>query len=113
LHGDLGIGTDVAGSRIPFGTSTAALIPVGSPAAGRILVEIEIRAGFCAPDGELLAVLERSDWQRITARRRGEIVDEMVRVCDETEHGIAEAWRRRDDGSPRLVIGYWQAALPR
>ena len=76
-------------------------------------VEIEIRAGFCDPDGELLAVLERSDWQRITARRRGEIVDDMVRVCDETEHEIAEAWRRRDDGSPRPVIGYWQAARAR
>jgi hypothetical protein len=62
-------------------------------------VEIEIRAGFCDPDGELLAVLERSDWRRISNRRRGEIVDEMVRVCDGTERGNAEAWRRRDVGS--------------
>ena len=76
-------------------------------------MEIEIRAGFCDPGGELLAVLERSGWRRITARRRGEIVDEIVRVCDETEHGIAETWRRRIDGSPRFVIGYWQAALLR
>ena len=76
-------------------------------------MEIEIRAGFCDPDGELLAVLERSDWHRISIRRRGEIVDEMVRVYDETERGIAEAWRRRDDGSPRLVVGYWQPARPR
>ena len=76
-------------------------------------VEIEIRAGFCDPEGELLAVLERSGWRRISNRRRGEIVHEMVRVCDETEHGIAEAWRARDDGSPRLVVGYWQAAWQR
>jgi len=76
-------------------------------------MEIEIRAGFCDPDGEVLAVLERSDWRRISIQRRGEIVDEMVRVCDETEHENAEAWRRRDDGSPRFVVGYWQAALPR
>jgi hypothetical protein len=75
-------------------------------------VEIEIRAGFCDPDGEVLAVLERSDWRRISIQRRGEIVDEMVRVCDETEHGIVEALQRRDDGSPRLVIGYWQPARP-
>lgn len=68
-------------------------------------MEIEIRAGFCDPDGELLAVLERSDWRRITARRRGEIAGEMVRVCDVTERGIAEAWQRRPD-SPRFVIGY-------
>ncbi len=33
-------------------------------------VEIEIRAGFCDP-GELLAVLLRSGWRRLTARRRG------------------------------------------
>ena len=58
-------------------------------------MEIEIRAGFCDPDGELLAVLERSGWRRITARRRGEIADEMVRVCETTERGIAEAWQRR------------------
>ena len=68
-------------------------------------VEIEIRVGFCDPDGELLAVLERSDWRRISIQRRGEIVDEMVRVCDETERGIAEAWRRRDDG----LRGSWSA----
>jgi hypothetical protein len=76
-------------------------------------MEIEIRAGFCNPDGELLAVLERSDWRRITARRRGEIIHEVVRVCDETDRGTAEAWRRRDDGSPRLVVGYWQPTGPR
>jgi hypothetical protein len=76
-------------------------------------MEIEIRAGFCDPDGEVLAVLERSDCRRISIQRRGEIVDEMVRVCDETERENAKAWRRRDDGSPRFVVGYWQAALPR
>ena len=76
-------------------------------------MEIEIRAGFCDPDGELLAVLERSGWRRITARRRGEIADEIVRVCEAAERGIAEAWRRRDDGSPRLVVGYRQPARHR
>ena len=76
-------------------------------------VEIEIRAGFCDPDGELLALLERSDWHRISIQRRGEIVDEMVRVCDETKRRNAEAWRKRDDGSPRLVVGYWQPARHR
>jgi hypothetical protein len=76
-------------------------------------VEIEIRAGFCDPDGELLAVRERSDWRRISVQRRGEIVDEVARVCDENKCGNAEAWRRRDDGSPRLVVGYWQPARRR
>ncbi|MHB8658371.1 MAG: hypothetical protein ACYC91_10540 [Solirubrobacteraceae bacterium] len=55
-------------------------------------MEIEIRTGFCNLDCELLAVLERSDWRRISIQRRGEIVDEMVRVCDETERENAEAW---------------------
>jgi hypothetical protein len=32
-------------------------------------VEIEIRAGFCDPDGELVAVLDRPDWQRVNIRR--------------------------------------------
>lgn len=73
-------------------------------------MEIEIRAGFCDPDGELLAVPERSDWQRISIQRRSDIVHEIARVCDETEHGIAETWRTRDDGAPRLVVGYWQPA---
>jgi hypothetical protein len=68
-------------------------------------VEIEIRAGFCDPDGGLLAELERSNWQRITARRRGQIADEIARVCEAEEREIAEAWQRRP-GSPRFVIGY-------
>jgi hypothetical protein len=72
---------------------------------------MEIRVGLCDPNGELLALLERSDWQRISIQRRGEIVHEMVRVCDETKRGNAETSRRRDDGSPRLVVGYWQPAL--
>ncbi|MGI8411075.1 MAG: hypothetical protein ACR2QA_00965 [Solirubrobacteraceae bacterium] len=75
-------------------------------------MEIEIRAGFCDPDGELLAVLERSDWRRITARRRGEIADEVARVCEAAERGIAEAWQRRDPHSPRLVVGYLRPSLP-
>ena len=69
-------------------------------------MEIEIRAGFCDPDGELLAVLERSDWRRITARRWGEIAGELLRVCEAAAVGIAEAWQRRDPGPPRLVVGY-------
>jgi hypothetical protein len=109
------VGTDVAG------ITHAGLSVDGAADPGRIAgcrsypgaMEIEIRAGFCDPDGEVLAVLERSDWRRISIQRRGEIVDEMVRVCDETERENAEAWRRRDDGSPRFVVGYWQAALPR
>ena len=74
-------------------------------------MEIEIRAGFCDPGGELLAVLVRSSWQRITARRRGEIADEIVRVCEAAERGIAEAWQRRPD-SPRFVIGYLHRSVP-
>ncbi|MGO9819533.1 MAG: hypothetical protein ACLPTJ_02630 [Solirubrobacteraceae bacterium] len=74
-------------------------------------VEIEIRAGFCDPGGELLAVLDRSGWQRITAWRRGEIADEIVRVCEATERGIAEAWQRRPS-SPRFMIGYLHRSLP-
>ena len=73
-------------------------------------MEIEIRAGFSDPDGELLAVLERSGWQRISIQRRSEIVHEIARVCDETEPRIAETWRTRDDGAPWLVVGYWQPA---
>ncbi len=73
-------------------------------------MEIEIRAGFCDPDGEVLAVLERSDWRRMTARRRGEIAGEVVRVCEAAERGIAEAWQRRPD-SPRSVIGYLHPSI--
>jgi hypothetical protein len=73
-------------------------------------VEIEIRAGFCDPDGELLAVLERSGCRRITARRRGEMADEMLRVCETADVGIAEAWQRRAD-SPRFVIGCLHPSL--
>jgi hypothetical protein len=74
-------------------------------------MEIEIRAGFCDPGGEHLAVLERSGWQRLTARRRGEIADEIVRVCEAAERGIAEAWQRRPD-QPRFVIGYRHPSVP-
>ncbi len=95
--------TDVAGT-----THAARSIDGGSDpgriAGGRSYpgtVEIEIRAGFCDPGGELLALLERLDWRHISIQRRGGIVDKMVRVCDESEHGIAEAWRRRDDGAFR------------
>ena len=109
------MGTDVAGI-------THAVRDVdGGADPGRIAgcrsypgaMEIEIRAGFCDPDGEVRAVLERSDGGASACNEGGEIVDEMVRVCDETERENAEVWRRRDDGSPRFVVGYWQAALPR
>jgi hypothetical protein len=74
-------------------------------------VEIEIRAGFCDPDGELLAVLERSGWRRITAQRRGEVAGETLRVCETTDAGIAEAWERRPD-RPRFAICYLDPFVP-
>lgn len=94
-------------------TSTAALIPGGIVGCRSYpgSVEIEIRAGFCDSDGELLAVLERSHRRRIKARRRGEIAGEMPRVCEATAVGIAEAWQRRPD-SPRFVVGYLHPSLP-
>jgi hypothetical protein len=52
-------------------------------------VAIEVRAGFCDLDGELLAVVERAGWRRITAQRRGEIAGEVARVCEEAAVGIA------------------------
>jgi hypothetical protein len=70
-------------------------------------VDIEIRAGFCDPDGELLVLLDRPNWQRMNLRRRGEIVDEMVRVCEQRGVADVEAWRRAGDGSLQHVIGYW------
>ena len=30
-----------------------------------VLIHIELRAGFCDPDGELLAVLDRPGWQLV------------------------------------------------
>ena len=100
-------------SRIPLGGVDADVDPARIAGCRSYpgTVEIEIRAGFCDPNGELLAVLERSGWQRITARRRGEIADEMVRVCEAAAVGIAEAWQRRPD-SPRFVIGYLHPSLP-
>ena len=73
-------------------------------------MEIEIRAGFCDPDGELLAVLERPDWRRVSIQRRDKIVYEMVRGCDERERSEAEARRRRDNRPTQFVIGYWHPA---
>ena len=108
------VGTNVAGGR-----GTAPLVAWASQlepdhaSSSRILgtVEIEIRAGFFDPDGELLAVLERSGWRRITAQRRGEVAGEMLRVCETTDVGIAEAWQRRPD-QPRFVIGYHHPCVP-
>jgi len=34
-------------------------------------VAMEIRTGFCNPDGEALSVLERPGHRRVTAQRRG------------------------------------------
>ena len=93
------VGTNVAGD----GYRPARRMGQPTRAGSRVIqsypgtVEIEIRAGFCDPDGELLAVLERSGWRRITAQRRGEVADEMLRVCETTDVGIAEAWQRRPD----------------
>lgn len=70
-------------------------------------MEIEIRAGFCDPDGELLAVLEHSDWRRVSIQRRGENVHDMVRVCDESRardrRGVAKARRRLSAARGRLL----------
>ena len=107
------MGTDVAGithtARDVDGAGDPGRIAGGRSYPGT--VEIEIRAGFCDPDGELLAVLERSGWRRITAQRRGEIAGEMLRVCETTDVGIAEAWQRRPD-QPRFVIGYLHPSVP-
>jgi hypothetical protein len=70
-------------------------------------MEIEMRQGFCEPAGKLLRLVDRPDWQRISFRRKGEIVDELVRVCEEFRVSDVEAWRRTDGGSPQHVIGYW------
>lgn len=75
-------------------------------------MEIEIRAGFCDPEGEPLAKLGRSGWRRMTAQRRSETAGEVVRVCETATVGIAEAWQRRDPGPPRLVFGYLHPSLP-
>jgi hypothetical protein len=77
---------------------------IGSYPAG---IEIEIREGFCEPAGKLLRLVDRPDWQRISFRRKGEIVDELVRVCEEFRASDVEAWRRTEGGPPRYVIGYW------
>jgi hypothetical protein len=69
-------------------------------------VEIEIRIGFCDPDGELIAVLDRPEWQRVDFRRRGE-TDDIMRVCEQRGLWAVEAWRRGRDGSTHHVIGYW------
>jgi hypothetical protein len=42
---------------------------------------------------------------------KGEIADEMVRVREAAERGIAEAWQRRAE-SPRFVIGYLHPSVP-
>jgi hypothetical protein len=66
---------------------------------------IELRTGFCDPEGELLRVLDRPAWRRLSRPRVGEVVDELVRVCE--EHGLweAEAWLTRPGTRPRHIIG--------
>jgi hypothetical protein len=69
-------------------------------------MRIEIRCGFADPDGKLLAVLDRPDWKRIGARRKRELVDELVRVCAESGARPVEAWRAGQRGMHEIV-GYW------
>ena len=69
--------------------------------------------GFCDPDGELVAVLDRPEWQRVDIGRKDEIVDEMVRVCEQRGLCEVEAWRRGGDGSPQQLIGYWHPRTTR
>lgn len=68
---------------------------------------IELRSGFCDPDGELLDVLDRPGWRQVTHRRKGEVVDELVRVCEQRGLSEADAWLRTVGAPPRHVIGYW------
>ena len=90
---------------MPLGTPTAAPRRITGCRSYPGSVEIEIRAGIFDPDGELLAVLKRSGWRRITAQQRGEVAGEMLRACDTTDVGIAEAWQSRP-GQPRFAICY-------
>ena len=57
-------------------------------------MEIEIRNGFCEPDGGLLAVLILPEWRRANIERKGEIVGEMARVCEQRGVWEVEVWRR-------------------
>lgn len=72
-----------------------------------MLVRIELRVGFCDPGGELVAALDRPGWKRMSARRQGEVVDELVRVCEERGLWELEAWRHDPVREPRHIIGYW------
>lgn len=75
---------------------------------------IELRSGFCDPEGELVGVVERPGWRRVTGRRRSEVVDQLVRVCEERGLWEAEAWVQRPGALPRHIIGYWHPPnLPR
>jgi hypothetical protein len=75
---------------------------------------IELRSGFCDPDGELVGVVERPGWRRVTGGRRREVVDELVGVCEARGLWEAEAWLTRRGSRPRHIIGYWHPPnLPR
>jgi hypothetical protein len=70
-------------------------------------MRIEIRRGFADADGELLAVLDRPGWQRITPRRTRQLVDELMRVCAASRAREVEAWHAAPRGRMRHIIGYW------
>ena len=72
-------------------------------------MRIELRSGFCDPDGELLAALDRPEWERISRQRKGDIVGEMIQLCEELGLWDVEAWRRDRAGEPQHIIGYWHA----
>jgi len=67
-------------------------------------MRIELRSGFCDPDGELLATLDRPEWERISRQRKGDIVGEMIRLCEELGLWDVEAWRRNAAGEPQHII---------
>jgi hypothetical protein len=68
---------------------------------------IQLRTGFCDPEGELLRVLDRPGWRRLSRRRKAEVVDELVQVCEDRGLWEAEAWLPRPGSDPRHIIGYW------
>ncbi len=70
-------------------------------------MRIEIRQGFCKPDGELLAVVDRPHWRRLSRARKAELVHVMVQAC--ANHGArsVEAWLAAPRGQMQHIIGYW------
>ena len=68
---------------------------------------IELRTGFCDAEAELLSVLDRPGWKRLSRPRIREVVDELVRACEARGLWEAEAWLARPGARPRHIIGYW------